>query len=196
MPDTGFRSFVFVGTGDTDRTAGLYPGAADRGAWGAAIRVDMPSAGSDSATAKTIMLGDETHNSFDNVTFLDSKTFLTTEDRGDTLHDQENTLDSIWSYDLTKPYAQIQADAKRLVALGRDPLAAPVGAEDNEPTGLLVSNGDSSPSGLIGGENPAHEHGVRIFFTWQHGENHTLELLPPHRGFEHWRGLGKAWHDR
>jgi hypothetical protein len=192
VPGTGFRSFVFVETGDTDRAAGLYPGAAQRGAWGAAIRVDMPAASSDSATAKTILLGDETHNSFDNVTFLDARTLLATEDRGDTLHDQENALDSIWSFDLTKPYGQIVGAAKRLVALGRDPLASPVGAEDNEPTGLLVSDGDDSVAGLIGTHDPAHEPGARIFFTQQHGENHTLELLPPRRRGEGWHGLGEA----
>jgi hypothetical protein len=194
VPGTGFKSFLFVETGDTDKTAGLYPGAAERGAWGAAIRVDMPSAGSDAATAKTVVLGDETHNSFDNVTFLDSKTWFTTEDRGDTLHDQENTLDSIWSYDLTKPYAQANAAAKRLVAVGRDPEASPVGAEDNEPTGIIVANGDTSTGGLLGTEDPADQHGVRIFFTWQHGENHTFEVLPPHRhDWRHgWRGVGES----
>lgn len=195
VPETGFRSFVFVETGDTDRAAGLYPGAAARGAWGAAIRVDMPAAGADTATAKTILLGDETRNSFDNVTFLDDRTMLTAEDRGDTLHDQENTLDSIWSFDISKGYDRILPDAKRLVALGRDPLASPVGAEDNEPTGLLVSNGSTAPDELIGAKDPAHERGVRVFFTWQHGENHTFELLAPRRG-ERWRGLGEAWRSR
>ena len=191
VPQSGFRSYVFVETGDTDRTAGLYPGAAARGAWGAAIRVDMPAAGSDSATAKTILLGDETHNSFDNVTFLDDSTLLLAEDRGDTLHDQENALDSIWSFDITKGYDQIVPDAKRLVALGRDPLASPVGAEDNEPTGLLVSDGDASVSGLIGTHDPVHEPGARAFFTQQHGENHTFELLPPRNLGGGWEGLGE-----
>jgi hypothetical protein len=181
VPATGFRSFVFDETGDTDQTGGLYPGAAERGAWGAFLRIDMPAAGSNSATVRTIVLGDETHNSFDNVTFLDASTFLAAEDRGDTLHDQENTLDSIWSYDLGSSYATANADAKRLVALGRDPEASPVGAEDNEPTGVIVSNGSSAPGGLLGTEDPAHQDGVRIFFTEQHGANHTYEIVPPHR---------------
>jgi hypothetical protein len=195
VPESGFKSFVFVETGDTDKTAGLYPGAAERGAWGAAIRVDMPSAGSDSATAKAIVLGDETHNSFDNVTFLDSKTWLTTEDRGDTLHDQEGVLDSIWSYDLIKSYAQSNAAAKRLVALGRDPEASGASGEDNEPTGVFVSDGDTSAGGLLGAGDPAEQHGVRIFFTEQHGENHTIELLPPrpaHRWFDWWHNRGRG----
>jgi hypothetical protein len=187
VPDSGFRSFVFVETGDTDSVAGTYPGAAARGAWGAAIRVDMPSAGSDSATARTIMLGDQTHNSFDNVTFLDDRTLLATEDRGDMLHDELSTLDSIWSFDIAKPYAAIDADAKRLVALGRDPEASPTGAEDNEPTGLLASAGSTSAGDVLGAEDPSHQHGLRVFFTEQHGANHTYELVPPrHRHGHGW----------
>jgi hypothetical protein len=190
VPGTGFRSFVFVETGDTDKTAGLYPGAAERGAWGAAIRVDMPSAGSDTATAKAIVLGDETHNSFDNITFLDARTWLTTEDRGDTLHDQEGVLDSVWSYDLTKSKSQANANARRLVALGRDPEASGATGEDNEPTGIFVSDGSTSVSGLLGAGDPGKQH-VRIFFTEQHGENHTYEIVPPHR-HHGWRPVSHA----
>ena len=78
VPGADFKSFVFAETGDTDKEAGLYPGAAARGAWGAFLRLDMPSAGADTGTVKTVALGDETHNSFDNITFLDANTFLTT----------------------------------------------------------------------------------------------------------------------
>jgi hypothetical protein len=197
VPATGFRSFVFVETGDTDTLGGLHPGAAARGAWGAAIRVDMPRAGSEDATVKTIVLGDEAHNSFDNVTFLDARTLLTSEDRGDTLHDEANTLDSIWSYDLTQDLAHANATAKRLVALGRDPEASGAGGEDNEPTGLLASDGSTAPNDVPGAKDPAHEHGVRIFFTQQHGENHTYELVPPHRGDSDqgwWQSVTHAQH--
>ncbi|HYV15427.1 MAG TPA: hypothetical protein VE972_05365 [Conexibacter sp.] len=185
VPGSGFKSFVFVETGDTDKTAGLYPGAAERGAWGAAIRVDMGSAGADDATAKTVVLGDETHNSFDNVAFLDAKTLFTTEDRGDTLHDQEGALDSIWSFDLSRSYAQITGAGKRLVALGRDPEASGPTGEDNEPTGIFVGDGATSSGDLLGSEDPGHQHGVRIFFTEQHGENHTFELVAPHHHSHH-----------
>jgi hypothetical protein len=176
VPRSDFRSFVFVETGDTDKTAGEHPGAADRAAWGAILRLDMPTAGADTGTVKTIELGDAVHAAFDNIAFLDRTTALLTEDRGDTLHDQLGALDSIWSFDVTKPKTAIDADAKRLVALGRDPEAGATG-EDNEPTGLFVSDGDSSIAGLLGAEDPADQHGVRAFFTWQHGANHTYELL-------------------
>ena len=179
VPGTDFKSFVFAETGDTDKEAGLYPGAAERAAWGAFVRIDMPEAGAETATVKTVALGDETHNSFDNVTFLDANTFLTTEDRGDTLHDQENALDSIWSYDLTKSYATIDADAKRLVALGRDPEASGAGQEDNEPTGVYVSDGGTTQADLLGANDPGTESGSRIFFTEQHGANNTYEVIAP-----------------
>lgn len=180
-PASDFRSFVFVETGDTDKTAGEYPGAAERGSWGAILRLDMPSAGADTGTVKALELGDAAHAAFDNLSFLDRKTVLLTEDRGDTLHDQLSMLDSIWSFDITKPQATINADAKRLVALGRDPEASGATGEDNEPTGIFVSDGADSIGGLLGAEDPGDQHDVRAFFTWQHGENHTYELLLPRR---------------
>jgi hypothetical protein len=179
VPGSDFSSFVFDETGDTDKTAGLYPGAAERGAWGALLELNMPEAGAATGTVKTVVLGDETHNSFDNITFLDSHTLLTTEDRGDTLHDQENVLDSIWSYDLNKNPGEIQGDAQRLVALGRDPEAAPSGAEDNEPTGIYVSEGGTSAGDLIGASDPSASPATRIFFTEQHGANDTYEVVAP-----------------
>jgi hypothetical protein len=193
VPESDFRSFVFVETGDTDQAAGEYPGAAERAAWGAVLRIDMPSAGSDTASVKALVVGDAAHNSFDNITFLDKRTYLMTEDRGDTLHDQLNALDSVWSYDLGKSVAAANADAKRLVALGRDPQASGATVEDNEPTGIFVSDGDSSTGGLLGDDDPAEQQGVRVFLTQQHGQNHTYELLPPrphHRWFDWWHDHG------
>ena len=52
VPGTGFKSFVFVETGDTNKDAGNYAGAAERGAWGAILRVDMPFAGSNNADGR------------------------------------------------------------------------------------------------------------------------------------------------
>jgi hypothetical protein len=52
-----------------------------------------------------IILGDSDHAAFDNVTFVDDRdTLLLAEDRGDTLHDQLNTLDSIWAYKLNREH--------------------------------------------------------------------------------------------
>jgi hypothetical protein len=194
VPGTDFRSFVVDETGDTSKVAGDYPGAADRGAWGALLRVDMPKAGADTATVKAVIVGDQAHASFDNVTFLDKKTVLLTEDRGETLHQQANALDSLWSYDITKPLDKVNADAKRLIAQGRDPEAtgdiaikepAPPTAlthndGDNELTGVHVSDGSTSPSGILGAELPTSAGGWspwRMFITGQHGANITYEIV-------------------
>jgi hypothetical protein len=193
VPGTDFSSFVFTETGDTNKIAGDYPGAAERAAWGALLRVDLPKAGADAGTVRAIAVGDQTHASFDNITFLDKKTALVGEDRGDTLHQQANALDSLWSFDITKPLNQINADAKRLIAQGRDPEAtgdvalreiAPTRTHndgDNETTGIHVSDGSTSPDGILGARVPS-DAGVgwspwRIFFTDQHGSNTTSELV-------------------
>ena len=54
-----------------------------------------------------VVLGDADHAAFDNITFVDDKdTILVTEDRGDTLHDQLNKLDSIWAYKLNQQHPE------------------------------------------------------------------------------------------
>jgi hypothetical protein len=61
---------------------------------------------------------------------------LAAEDRGDMLHTQLNTLDSIWAFEVkAKNKAPI-----RFIALGRDAASVSEGV-DNEPTGIFVSNG-------------------------------------------------------
>jgi hypothetical protein len=192
VPGSGFKSFVFDETGDTNKLGGDYPGAAERGAWGALLRIDLPKAGADTGTIKAIVVGDQTHASFDNVTFLDKNTLLVAEDRGETLHQQANALDSLWSFDITKPLDKINADAKRVEAQGRDPEATsdiglkeipPVRTHndgDNEVTGIHVSDGSTSPDGILGSDLPKNAGGWspwRIFVTGQHGANITYEIL-------------------
>jgi hypothetical protein len=192
VPGTGFKSIVVTETGDTSKVAGDYPGAAERGAWGSLLRVDMPNAGADTATVKAIVVGDQTHASFDNITFLDKSTALVGEDRGDTLHQQANALDSLWAFDINKPLDEINVDAKRLEAQGRDPeatadvaLREPPPARthndgDNEVTGIHVSDGSTSVDRLLGADVPANAGGWspwRIFVTGQHGANITYEIL-------------------
>jgi hypothetical protein len=192
VPGTGFKSFVVDETGDTNADAGNYPGAAERAAWGALLRIDMPKAGADTATVKALVVGDKTHASFDNVAFLDKSTVLLTEDRGETLHQQLNALDSLWSYDITKSLDKINGDAKRLEAQGRDPEATsdiglkeipPVRTHndgDNELTGIHVSDGSTAADGILGSDLPKGAGGWspwRIFITGQHGANITYEIL-------------------
>ena len=87
------------------------------------------------------------------ITFGDDRdTILVTEDRGDTLHDQLNKLDSIWAYKLNQHHPE-RSIAARFVALGLDNLAGVPGEEDNEPTGVHMSERDSTIRGLIGTRN-------------------------------------------
>lgn len=198
VPQTGFRSFVFDETGDTDKTAGTYVSPVDgaradeRGSWGAILRLDMPEAGADTGTVRTIVTGDAVHAAFDNLTFLNRSTLLAAEDRGDNLHNQLDALDSLWAFDLRKGVDEIGADAKRVEAQGRDaeafadvqkkeatPPVADHNDGDNEVTGIHVFDGAITVGGIIGINDPAKQPGTRIFVTQQHGENITFELTPP-----------------
>ena len=171
LPGSGFNTFFFDTTGDTDATAGMVPALAARGAWGAIFRVDLNEQSNTRGRISIFALGDQDHNSFDNFTFTDKNVFLTAEDRGDTLHDQLNTLDSVWAYDLRKP----NADPVRFIALGRDIVASVPGGEDNEPTGVLASDGDPSVTGLLG-HISLDPNISRLFFTQQHGLNTVYEV--------------------
>jgi Bacterial protein of unknown function (DUF839) len=173
QPGSHFRTFFFVTTGDTDSTAGNDPVLAARGAWAGIFRIDL-NASRDSGNISLVVLGDADHASFDNITFVDDKdTILVTEDRGDGLHDQLNKLDSIWAYKLDKQHPDRNIEA-RFVALGLDRMATD---EDNEPTGLHMSEGDSSIHGLIGTKEFKKDRS-RLFFTEQHGENNLFEVFP------------------
>ncbi len=85
------------------------------------------------------------------------------------MHDQLNKLDSVWAYDVSNRGGA----SARLVALGQDRFATD---EDNEPTGLHFSDGDSSILGLIGRNAPNPRIG-RLFFTQQHGENNLYRVV-------------------
>ena len=177
LPGSNFRTFFFDPTGDTDSVAGENPFLQARGAYGAIFRVDLRDeddeddhrADARGARISLFFLGDHEHNSFDNLAFASEQQLLAAEDRGDTLHAQLNTLDSIWAFNVT-------GDGKkppiRFVALGRDATSLAHG-EDNEPTGVFVSNG--STTHLLGtAENLEHARG---FFTMQHGDNTVYEFL-------------------
>jgi hypothetical protein len=176
QPGSHFQTFFFDVTGDTDNTAGTDPVLAERGAWGGLFRVDL-DASRETGHISLVVLGDADHAAFDNITFVDDKdTVLLAEDRGDILHDQLNELDSIWAYKLNRQHPERNI-VTRFVALGQDTVAGVPGEEDNEPTGLHMSEGDSSINGLIG--TKVFKKGrARLFFTQQHGENNLFEVFP------------------
>src|SRR5206468_9065953 len=128
---------------------------AARGSWGSIFRVDVRNDGDNDRDDRNkkndgkislFFLGDQTHNSFDNINFANDEQVLVAEDRGDTLHDQLNTLDSVWAFDVKSKNPK----PLRFIALGRDASASAPGQEDNEPTGVVVDNGSPSPNQMLG----------------------------------------------
>jgi Bacterial protein of unknown function (DUF839) len=192
LPGSDFKTFFFDPTGDTDSTAGSVAVLAARGSWGSIFRVDLGDDHHfhsqfdedfrflfgnepDIGRISIVVLGDQFHASFDNLTFADDNVLLAAEDRGDTLHDQLNILDSVWAFDVTKK----NVPTARLIALGRDLDSSPAGAEDNEPTGLHFSDGNASIKGVIRAKRLNLDQS-RLFFTQQHGENIVWEVLGKH----------------
>ena len=168
LPGSNFTTFFFDPTGDTDNLSSGVPELAARGAWGSIFRVDLLQ--KDDGQISIFVLGDQEHSSFDNLAFADEKTLLAAEDRGDTLHDQLNTLDSVWAFSLPGPLPK----AIRFIALGRDATSLAHG-EDNEPTGLFVSNGSVSKDALLGTEENLDD--PRGFVTRQHGDNSVFRFF-------------------
>ena len=183
LPGSDFQTFFFDPTGDTDSVAGENPFLQARGSYGSIFRVDLRtdddrddrrgSAPTDDGRISLFFLGDHEHNSFDNLTFINDRQLLAAEDRGDTLHTQLNTLDSVWAFNVNN------GKSIRFIALGRDATSI-VHGEDNEPTGVYVSNGSNQKAGLQGTEESL-DGAVRGFFTQQHGDNNTFEFSFAHR---------------
>jgi len=80
----------------------------------------------------------------------------------------------------------------RILAQGRDVSAALDSAlggvvagfqneGDNEITGFHISDGDPGRDGILGARTPhPFSRGWRVFYTGQHGDNITWEILRPH----------------
>jgi hypothetical protein len=110
------------------------------------------------------------------------------EDAGDTLHGQRNALDSAFAFDVRLDYSNPANQPVRILAEGRDPsatidsgLAGQAGFKnegDNEITGIHVSNGNPTRVGILGALVPQpFVAGWRVFYTQQHGDNTTWEIL-------------------
>jgi hypothetical protein len=137
--------------------------------------------------------GDQAHAGFDNVAFFSEDLIAFVEDAGDTLHTQRNALDSAFAFDVTLDYSNAANQPVRLIAQGRDPSATLdsgfVGMTgfqnegDNEITGIHVSDGDAGTGGLLGAKIPSpFNDGWRVFYTQQHGDNVTYEIIRNNRG--------------
>jgi len=184
-PGTDFREFYFDETGDTSSTT---TAGSDFGGFGSVLKLSQSDPSAMTGKLTLLFKGDLQHTGFDNVAFWDANHVVFVEDRGDGLHTQANALDSAWMFDVRKNYANTANQPVRILAQGRDALATIDSAfsgmtgfqndGDNEITGMHVSDGDAGIEGLLGWKVPQpFEHGWRVFYTQQHGENVTWEIL-------------------
>lgn len=180
-PDGKFRQFYFDETGDTNATS-----VENRiGGWGSIFQLSQKSPSANTGTLSLFYKGDAAHAGFDNVTFISKNQVTFVEDAGDTLHSQRNALDSGWLFNVNTDYSNPANQPLRWLAEGRDPSAtidsgiSGLGNEgDNEITGAVVSNGNPGANGVLGAKPPRLWKDDCWFYTQQHGDNPTYEVLP------------------
>ncbi len=156
------------------------------GGWTSIFRVVQMDPSADHGTISLFYEGNQSVAGLDNMNFLSRDELLAVEDAGDTLHSQRNALDSGFAFDVTVDYSG-GVQPVRWLAEGRDPPATIDSANaglgkndgDNEITGAHVSDGDPTVQGILGAKNPHIFHdGWRWFWTQQHGDNVTWEVVP------------------
>lgn len=191
-PGTDFREFYFDETGDTNA---LTEAGSAYGGFGSIMKLVMPDPRSNKGKLTLFYNGDVAHTGFDNVGFLTANKIVFVEDAGDTLHTQRNALDSAYVFDVRVDYGNSTNQPVRMLAEGRDPSATFDSAfsgmpgfqndGDNEITGFHVSDGDPTTSGLLGAKAPRpFKDGWRVFYTAQHGDNRTFEIVSAQYWFD------------
>jgi hypothetical protein len=188
-PGSHFKQFFFDETGDTDATSSengdAETGVGGTGGWGGIFELHQNPKNNDGKL--TLFYKGNIHvTGLDNVSFLSKNKITFVEDAGDTLHSQRNALDSGYVFDLKTDYSNVSNQPLRWLAEGRDPSATidssfsfSKNEGDNEITGTTVSDGDPSPDGPLGARIPKlFEDGWRWFYTQQHGDNTTWEVVP------------------
>ena len=192
-PGTRFREFYFAETGDTNATSpengGGAPGTCVAGGWTSIFKLAQTHPSANEGVLSLLYEGNLAVAGLDNVQFLSRDVLLAVEDAGDTLHTQRKALDSGYAFDVRVDYSG-GTQPIRWLAEGRDASATVDAAGggfgknegDNEITGIHVSDGDPSVHGILGAKLPNVWHdGWRWFWTQQHGDNVTWEVLPvPH----------------
>jgi hypothetical protein len=189
-PGAGFREFYFTETGDTNATSpengDPNTGAGGAGGWGGVQKLVQSSPTAATGKLRWFYNGNRAHSGLDNIQFLARDRFTAGEDAGDTLHSQRDALDSAFVFDVGRDYSNQASQPVRWLAEGRDASATIDSANagfgkndgDNEITGVHVSNGDPSPSGILGAQVPdLFRGGWRWFWTQQHGDNVTFEVI-------------------
>jgi hypothetical protein len=189
-PGTKFRAFFFTETGDTNATSAENGGTATSvctaGGWTSIFRLVQSSPSAAQGKISLFFEGNMGVAGLDNIQFLSRDLLLSVEDAGDTLHSQRNALDSGFAFDVNVDFST-GAQPIRWLAQGRDASATLDSANggfgkndgDNEITGPHVSDGDPSVKGILGTKDPNFgKDGWRWFWTQQHGDNLTFEVLP------------------
>jgi hypothetical protein len=186
-PGTEFREFYFTETGDTNLDSKANP---EHGGFGGIFVVRQGSSLADEGEITIVFRGDKDHTGLDNLTFWSVDELMVAEDAGDKLHGQRKAFDSAYLVDVRVDYGAAGAPApKRIIAQGRDDSATVdtaynglIGFQndgDNEITGIHVSDGDPALTGLLGAKTPTpFRDGWRVFYTQQHGDNVTYEVVP------------------
>jgi hypothetical protein len=182
-PGSSFTELYFDATGDTDSRT---EAGSTYGGFGAVFKLTQ-SPKSNDGQLSLFYRSDVAHSGFDNVAFFSRDLIGFVEDAGDTLHGLRNAFDSAYMFDVrTTPGVPL-----RFMAQGRDPeatadaalLAAGNGFQndgDNEITGLHVSDGDPGTGGILGAKEPKPfdpNRKWRVFYTQQHGDNITYEIV-------------------
>jgi hypothetical protein len=188
QPGSSFQKFYFDETGDTDITT---EAGKDYGGFGGIQLLSQNSPSADSGTLRLFYQGNKVHMGLDNNAFLTADRLAFVEDAGDTAHAQRNALDSGWVFDTNVDYSQPGTQPVRFLAEGRDAsatidsgLSGSSGFKndgDNEITGIHVSDGDPTTTGILGAKTPqlfATGSAWRWFWTQQHGDNVTWEIVP------------------
>jgi hypothetical protein len=193
-PGANFAEFVFDETGDTNAETAA---GTEYGGFGAVLMLTQAAPSSTDGEITIVYRCDLAHAGFDNVAVWSAHQMLFVEDAGDKLHSQRDALDSGYIIDLAADRSKDAVEPVRFLAQGRDDAATidtglaalkDTGFQndgDNEITGMHVSDGDPTPAGLLGAKVPMpFENGWRVFYTQQHGDNITWEILrkEPPRG--------------
>jgi hypothetical protein len=190
-PGSTFGEFFFTETGDTSDSSVENTTS---GGWGGLFKLEQSDPSADTGKISVFFKGTRAVTGLDNINFLSKNQLGVVEDAGDGLHASRNALDSGYSFDVNADYSNTQNQPVRWIAEGRDPSAtidSAIGGfgkneGDNELTGLLVSNGDPGTDGILGAKNPNVGDGKwRWFYTQQHGDNTTWEVLFNGKGSGH-----------
>ena len=182
-PGTHFGDFYFTETGDTNATSVEN---ATAGGWGSLFKLSQSGPSAATGRISVFFKGTQAVTGLDNIQFLSRGQVGAVEDAGDLLHGQRNALDSGYSFDVSADYSDAQNQPVRWLAEGRDASATTDSGGggfgknegDNEITGLHVSDGDPSIEGILGAKAPnLGDKKWRWFYTQQHGDNPTYEVL-------------------